>query len=78
MGGDRGVWGVLGVAELEGWPGVPRKRACRVFGGSRVGIPHFRPVGTPIVIIYPFLFILYSLTRTNDARCCIDFEFIFL
>ncbi len=34
------VWGVLGKAELEGWPGVPRKRACRVFGGSRVGTHH--------------------------------------
>ena len=42
MGGDRGVWGVLGEAELEGWAtthirpeeGVPRRELESV-GGSR-------------------------------------------
>ena len=31
--------GMVGFGAVRGATGVPRKRACRVFGGSRVGNP---------------------------------------
>ena len=57
-GGDRGVWGVLGEAELEGWPGVPRRVERWGFTGGRPtiirpeGTPYFRILNSELLISY--------------------------